>query len=68
MRARQVPRFISPRARGASLATGRCNPSLAKGAIRLYLNPMKTLILMDDRARLRERFFGAAMSVRARLG
>ncbi|WP_234702836.1 MULTISPECIES: isopropylmalate isomerase [Thalassobacter] len=29
---------------------------------------MTTFILMDDRARLRERFYGASMSVRARLG
>jgi len=29
---------------------------------------MTSFILMEDRARLRERFYGASMSVRARLG
>ncbi|UYP68671.1 isopropylmalate isomerase [Thalassobacter stenotrophicus] len=34
----------------------------------MYLSVMTTFMLMDDRARLRERFYGASMSVRARLG
>jgi hypothetical protein len=41
-------------------------PELAKAQVALYLDAMTTVLRIQDRARLRERFYGAAVSLRAR--
>ncbi|MEC3860739.1 isopropylmalate isomerase [Mesobacterium sp. TK19101] len=46
----------------------RCpQPALARIRRRLYLGAMEMVFDLDDRARLRERFYGASHTVLARL-
>jgi len=51
---------------GASSVENKGHAALDRQARHLYLNAMTLVFDMDDRARLRERFFGATRTVLAR--